>query len=79
MQAPQKAAPPSTVKVLVLRAFQKAGGEVVPAKAEIVLPRAFALELAHAKKVQLIEEAKPAPTPPAKEEKSLFNGGRKEK
>jgi hypothetical protein len=44
------------------------------------LPRLFALEMKAANKVEFVEDAPaPAPTPPAKEEKSLFGGGRKEK
>jgi len=75
---PQKPAQPETVRVRVLRSFQDHQRNVQEKNATPLLPRLFALEMKAANKVEFIEEA-PAPTPPAKEEKSLFSGGRKEK
>ena len=69
MQAQQKPSQPTTLKVVVLRAFQMAGGKVVPAKAEIELPRVFALEMIHANKAKAIEEPKEATTTAAAADK----------
>jgi hypothetical protein len=77
---PQKPAQPETLKVHVLRSFQDHQRKVLEKGVTATLPRLFALEMKAANKVEFVEDAPaPAPTPPAKEEKSLFGGGRKEK
>lgn len=80
MQAQAKAAPPQTLTVRVLRAFQDHERKVRAKDETVVLPRLFALEMKAANKAEIVEERAPAAPPaPTKEDKSLFGAGKKEK
>jgi hypothetical protein len=80
MQAQAKAAPPQTLKVRVLRAFQDHERKVRQKDETVELPRLFALEMKAANKAEIIPEPAPAaPAPAAKEDRSLFASGKKEK
>jgi hypothetical protein len=70
MKAQQPGTQPATLRVEVLRSFYF-GGKPIQVKAEVDLPRIFALEMVAAKKAKVIEEV-PVPTQTTNEDKSLF-------
>ena len=67
MIAQKQAQAPQTAKVVVLRAFYFQG-EVQAVKSTPTLPRVFALEMAAANKVKLIEDEAAKPEPQASQQ-----------
>ena len=62
-------APPKTARARVLRAFY-IGGKATSVGAVVELPRVFALEMAAAKKVELLPEPKAEDMKPAEDKKT---------
>lgn len=79
MQAPKPPAPPPTLRVRVLRAFQNHERTILAPGTEAVLPRVFALEMHAANKCALLPDALPAQEAPAEQSAEKPRRGSKEK